>query len=121
MLDVPAGLVRFVSGLLAAHRREIGLLRGESRSLALPTMPVAALTGHQERQARARPRAGELWQEQGLVFTTALGTKLDAGNVRRSLRAICRLAGIGENWTPRELRHTFVSLQFRQRDGHRGH
>ena len=44
------------------------------------------------------------------MFTTALGTKLDAGNVRRSLRAICRKAGIGEHWTPRELRHTFVSL-----------
>jgi integrase len=80
------------------------------RSLALPAMAVAALTEHQERQARARLRAGELWQEQGLVFTTALGTRLYAGNVRRSLRAICRNAGIGENWTPRELRHTFVSL-----------
>jgi len=73
-------------------------------------MAVAALTGHQKHQAGARLRAGELWQEQGLVFTTALGTKLDAGNVRRSLRAICRKAGIGDNWTPRELRHTFVSL-----------
>jgi integrase len=80
------------------------------RSLALPATAVAALTEHQERQARARLRAGELWQEQGLVFTTSLGTRLDAGNVRRSLRAICRNAGIGENWTPRELRHTFVSL-----------
>ena len=80
------------------------------RSLALPAMAVAALIEHQERQATARLRAGELWQEQGLVFTTALGTRLDAGNVRRSLRAMCRTAGIGENWTPRELRHTFVSL-----------
>jgi integrase len=42
--------------------------------------------------------------------TTSFGTRLDAGNVRRSLRAICRNVGIGENWTPRELRHTFVSL-----------
>jgi len=80
------------------------------RSLALPTMAVAALTEHRERQATDRLRAGELWQEQGLVFSTTLGTRLDAGNVRRSLRAICRKAGIGEDWTPRELRHTFVSL-----------
>jgi integrase len=80
------------------------------RSLALPTMAVAALTEHRERQASDRLRAGELWQEQGLVFSTTLGTRLDAGNVRRSLHAICRKAGIGENWTPRELRHTFVSL-----------
>jgi hypothetical protein len=52
-------------------------------------MAVEAIAEHQERQARARLRAGELWQEQGLVFTTTLGTRLDAGNVRRSLRAIC--------------------------------
>src|SRR5262249_18154406 len=80
------------------------------RSLALPAMAVAALAEHRERQASDRLRAGELWQEQGLVFSTTLGTRLDAGNVRRSLRAICRKAGIGEDWTPRELRHTFVSL-----------
>jgi len=80
------------------------------RSLALPAMAVAALTEHRERQASDRLRAGELWQEQGLVFSTTLGTGLDAGNVRRSLRGICRKAGIGEDWTPRELRHTFVSL-----------
>jgi hypothetical protein len=42
-------------------------------------------------------------------ITATLGTRLDAGNARRSLRAICRKAGIGENWTL-ELRHTFVSL-----------
>ena len=76
-------------------------------SLALPAMAVAALTEHRERQASDRLRAGELWQEEGLVFSTTLGTRLDAGNVRRSLRAICRKAGIGEDWTPRELRHTF--------------
>ena len=25
-------------------------------------------------------------------------------------RAVCKAAGIGANWTPRELRHSFVSL-----------
>jgi integrase len=44
------------------------------------------------------------------MFTTALGTQLDAADVRRPLRTMCRAAGIGEDWTPRELRHTFVSL-----------
>ena len=32
------------------------------------------------------------------------------GNVRRFFRAVCTAAGIGPGWTPRELRHTFVSL-----------
>lgn len=80
------------------------------RSLGLPRMAVEVLREQQERQAAAQQRAGVLWQANGLVFTTALGTQLDAADVRRSLRTICRKAGIGEQWTPRELRHTFVSL-----------
>jgi integrase len=80
------------------------------RSLGLSRMAVEVLREHQGRQAAGRRRAGVLWQENGLVFTTALGTQLDAADVRRSLRTICRRAGIGEEWTPRELRHTFVSL-----------
>src|SRR5262245_35325130 len=64
------------------------------RSLGLPTMAVDVLREHQQRQAAARRRAGGLWQENGLVFTTALGTQLDAADVRRSLRTICRKAGI---------------------------
>ena len=80
------------------------------RSLGLPRMAVEVLREHLQRQADARPRAGVLWQDNGLVFTTALGTQLDAADVRRSLRAICRKADLGKEWTPRELRHTFVSL-----------
>jgi len=80
------------------------------RSLGLPRMAVEVLREQLERQAAARRRAGVLWLDDGLVFTTALGTQLDAADVRRSLRTICRRAGIGEEWTPRELRHTFVSL-----------
>ena len=44
------------------------------------------------------------------MFCTAAGQALDAANVRRSFRAVCTAAGIGPDWTPRELRHTFVSL-----------
>jgi integrase len=35
---------------------------------------------------------------------------LDAANVRREFRAACKAANIGQHWTPRELRHSFVSL-----------
>jgi integrase len=51
-----------------------------------------------------------MWTEHGLVFATQLGGPLDAGNVRRAFRVICSAAGIGENWSPRELRTSFVSL-----------
>lgn len=46
-----------------------------------------------------------------LVFATANGTQLDAHNVRRSFRKIVDTAGLdAAQWTPRELRRSFVSL-----------
>jgi integrase len=80
------------------------------RTLGLPQAVVAALREHRVRQDEERVAAGELWRECGLVFTTAVGTELDAANVRRSFKGICRAAGIGDDWTPRELRTSFVSL-----------
>ena len=44
------------------------------------------------------------------MFATSVGTPWSAGNIRREFRKICKAAGIGENWTPRELRHSFVSM-----------
>ena len=49
-------------------------------------------------------------QDHDLVFSTRTGGALDAANVRREFKAACRTARIGEHWTPRELRHSFVSL-----------
>ncbi|MFD0857125.1 tyrosine-type recombinase/integrase [Actinomadura adrarensis] len=45
-----------------------------------------------------------------MVFCSPTGTPLDAANVRRAFRRITRRAKIGEAWSPRELRHSFVSL-----------
>jgi integrase len=61
-------------------------------------------------QTDERLEAGTRWHDNDLVFTTATGTALDAANVRKMFRAVCRLAGIGDQWTPRELRHSFVSV-----------
>ena len=80
------------------------------RTLALPRSAVRALREQRKRQAVAQLAAGELWQDHGLVFTTSTGKPLNDANVRRSFRALCEKAGIGGSWSPRELRHTFVSL-----------
>ena len=48
------------------------------------------------------------------MFTTHLGAALDAGNVRKMFKRICAEAGVGDGWTPRELRTTFVSLMSHQ-------
>ncbi|WP_424527729.1 tyrosine-type recombinase/integrase [Sphaerisporangium viridialbum] len=78
------------------------------RTLALPKMCVEALKAHRESQALAREKAGDLWQENDLVFATRYGTELDAGNVRRAFRVILKRTDIDPaEWTPRELRHSF--------------
>jgi integrase len=73
-------------------------------------MAVNALWAHKERQAAEQLAAGGQWSEQDLVFSTRMGAPLDAANVRREFKAACRVAKLGEHWTPRELRHSFVSL-----------
>jgi integrase len=86
--------------------------RKSRRTVALPDLCVNVLTQHRERQDRQRKRAGEKWKDHGLVFASRVGTELAARNVARAFRTVLRDApGINENeWTPRELRHSFVSL-----------
>jgi integrase len=80
------------------------------RTLALPRRCVEALRQQQELQERDRLMAGELWQEHGLVFASRVGTPLSANNVIRAFRLITKKAGLGEDWVPREMRHTLVSV-----------
>jgi integrase len=80
------------------------------RTLALPRRCVEALRQQHEQQERDRLMAGELWQEHGLVFPSRVGTPLTANNVIRAFRIITKKAGLGEDWVPREMRHTFVSI-----------
>jgi integrase len=80
------------------------------RTLALPRRCAEALREHRVRQAEDRLIAGPLWQDNDLVFASAVGTPMDDHNVRRMFRAVTEDAGLGTGWVPRELRHTFVSL-----------
>ena len=85
--------------------------RKSRRTLALPALAVTALAEHRARQARARLPAESLIDD-GVVFATAAGTRMDAANVRRDFRrALKAVSGLDpREWTPRELRHSFVSL-----------
>jgi integrase len=82
------------------------------RTIALPDLCVRALVTLRAQQDAERRAAGEQWHETGLVFTTRLGTAMDAANVRRDFRrALASVPSLNpEEWTPRELRHSFVSL-----------
>ncbi len=70
------------------------------RALGMPAFAAQALHDLQHREHRTA----------GPVFATRDGGELDAANVRREFRAAIKAAGIPGTWSPRELRHTFVSL-----------
>ncbi|MGW5260925.1 tyrosine-type recombinase/integrase [Microbispora sp. NPDC004025] len=72
------------------------------RSLKLPRLYVDALHALVDEQTSS---------EYDLVFRTKNGTALTAHNVRRDFRKILDNADLpGKEWSPREMRHSFVSL-----------
>lgn len=107
----PMGKNRFAIYVWRSERYGGDTKTGKSRrTLALPCRCVEALHEHRKRQAQDRLRAGELWQDHGLVFSSSIGTPLTATSVLRAFHVITEKAGLGKNWAPREMRHTFVSL-----------
>ncbi|MEU1735876.1 tyrosine-type recombinase/integrase [Streptosporangium sp. NPDC020145] len=85
--------------------------RKSRRTLALPKRCVDVLRAHQQTQQREQEKAGQPWDANGLVFASAVGTPLDSANVRRAFRRVLKHTSLNpDEWTPRELRHSFVSL-----------
>lgn len=75
------------------------------RRLGLHPLLVAALIRHRNEQ-----RLLGLFDPEGFVFCTRNRTPQTLSNLRRAFRRLCARAGLGEDWTTYELRHSFVSL-----------
>ncbi|MEV7321100.1 site-specific integrase [Streptomyces sp. NPDC093970] len=86
--------------------------RRSRRSLAMPQQTVAVMRAHKRRELAECVAAGEEWTEDRLVFPTDAGELRSALNVRRNFRSLLKEAGFGSpnEWTPRELRTSFVSV-----------
>jgi len=80
------------------------------RVVQLPDIAVEALRELVLRQAADRAKAGTAWVENSLVFCRSAGNPLTDHDVWLQFRRITEKAGLGTDWSPRELRHTFVSL-----------
>ena len=102
------------AGTVAVYRsvRRTGETKTEKsrRVFQIPEIAVEALRELVLKQAAARAKAGTAWKENNLVFCTSLGGPMYATDVRMEFKRITEKAGLGRDWTPRELRHTFVSL-----------
>jgi integrase len=84
--------------------------RDKARVVRLTDIAIAALKAHREAQNEERARAGSLWEETSLVFTSSIGTPVDVGNLTyRSFRPLLKRTNL-----PRirfhDLRHTCATL-----------
>lgn len=86
--------------------------RKSRRSIALPRAAVEVLAERRALCTGQLKRAVAEWDGDALVFATSAGTALDAANVRRAFRsALKQVPSVKpDDWTPREMRHSFVSL-----------
>ncbi|MEU9607773.1 site-specific integrase [Streptomyces sp. NPDC048057] len=64
------------------------------RVVPLPALCVAPLRWHRIRQATARTKAGEKWQDSDYVFTTRTGRPVEPRNVYRSFTRVAQSAGL---------------------------
>jgi integrase len=79
------------------------------RTLRMPAPVRAALGALRREQAADRLKLGEHYTQSGLVFADNAGRPVWPQGTGREFQALCERAGLGRDWTPRELRHTFVS------------
>ena len=72
---------------------------------------VLALTEHKRHQSAERLRLGSEWQDNGLVFTTFLGTPLNISNLTaKHFKPALQRAGLPKTIRLYDLRHTCATL-----------
>lgn len=111
-VDTRAGVIRVrVAAKRVKGRLALADLKTEQsrRTLKMPAAVAVALAAQKRAQSGVRLAAGGTWQDHGLTFAGDSGWLRWPQHVNRRLKQLCQLAGIGEDWQPRETRHTFVS------------
>jgi integrase len=113
-VDFDQGVLRVRQSLKGESVGSLGLAGLKTptsrRTLAMPSGVRSALLAMRKEQAADRLRLGGHYQASGLVFADSAGRPSWPPTVTRKFKVLCKDAGIGEGWQPRELRHTFVSV-----------
>ena len=86
---------------------------GKGRNIRLTRRAAEALRAHRKRQLEERMERAGLWDEQGLVFPSEVGTPRLGGNLHRSFKAALSRAGLPEIRF-HDMRHTCATLLLRQ-------
>jgi integrase len=83
------------------------------RSIVLPEVVGSALRGHRTRQKMERLVAGSRWVDSGHVFTTTIGTPIEAAAVTRAFKRALALAGLPHSRF-HDLRHAAATFLLAQ-------
>jgi integrase len=94
---------------LRGHARNHNLRLAELAQGVIDGTVLDLLRARRRAQLEERIKAGPAWIENGLVFTTEIGTPIDPRNYRRGFAKATADAELG-HWHPHELRHSTVSL-----------
>lgn len=113
----PTGGCLWVRHTLARVDGKLTLLEPKTersrRTIVLPAVVVEALRTHRTRHKMERLVAGSRWVDSGHVFTTTIGTPIEAGAVTRAFHAALDRAGLRRSRF-HDLRHaatTFILAQ----------
>lgn len=83
------------------------------RTLSMPEFVVAELRAHKVKQLELRLLQADVWQDNGFVFSSSIGTAADPRNVRKVLEQILK-----DNELPKvrfhDLRHTCATILLSQ-------
>ena len=87
---------------------------GKGRQIRLTRKATQALRAHRRAQLEERRKLEGLWQDQGLVFPSQVGTPLSARNLQRHFKSLLERAGLPKSFRFHDLRHTCATLLLRQ-------
>jgi len=108
-VDFGAGILR-VRHSLKGKKLEALKTDRSRRTLVMPGKLADALKALRAVQAAERLKLGQHYGDMGLVFGTAAGRPMRLQLANAHFKAACKAAGLGEDWHPHELPHTFVSV-----------
>jgi len=85
------------------------------RTVPLPSVCVAALRHHRDRQDLELSATEPYWDDHGLVFCSTIGSPIDPDNVNRAFDKLCATATAGvRRVRVHDLRHTCATLLLAQ-------
>jgi len=106
VVHVARQLIRDDEGVRLAELKTAG----SRRSLPVPRPAIEALERHRVRQEAEEIVRGHRWRnDEGLLFTSTIGTPLDPEAFGKTVPKITERAGLG-HWSIHELRHSCASL-----------